>query len=237
MSPEPASATAPASAPAEPLLIKRYASRRLYNTETSDYITLEEIARVIREGREVRIVDLRSGDDLTRQYLLQIIAEHESRGENVLPVDLLTDLVRSYTAQAQSVVPQFLEASFEMLRNGQSQMLEQLSTLQHPMASMPGFSEMQRQQRMFLRAMMGGWTGSSGPGPDEEAGLAEQGLEGSAATDTPAAAAATPGIPRKRGAERPDPATPPARPPSRPTSEAEEIRRQLAELQARISKL
>ena len=92
----------------EPLLIKRYASRRLYNTETSDYVTLEEIAQVIRDGREVRIVDLRSGDDLTRQYLLQIIAEHESRGESVLPVDLLTDLVRSYTAQAQSVVPQFL---------------------------------------------------------------------------------------------------------------------------------
>ena len=151
-----------------PVVVKKYANRRLYNTETSDYVTLEEIARVIREGREVRIVDLRSGDDLTRQYLLQIIAEHESRGENVLPVDVLTDLVRSYTAQAQSVVPQFLAASFEMLRDGQSKMLEQLSSLQHPMASMPGFAEMQRQQRAFLRAMMGGWSGSSSPAPDEE---------------------------------------------------------------------
>jgi len=172
MSPEPV--PAPATAPAAPLLIKRYASRRLYNTETSDYITLEEIARVIREGREVRIVDLRSGDDLTRQYLLQIIAEHESRGENVLPVDLLTDLVRSYTAQAQSVVPQFLEASFEMLRNGQSQMLEQLSALKHPMASMPGFSDMQRHQQMFLRAMMGGWTGSSSPAPEPSDGQRQE---------------------------------------------------------------
>ena len=62
------------------LLIKRYASRRLYNTETSDYVTLEDIAGFIRDGREVQIVDLKSGDDLTRQYLLQIIAEHESRG-------------------------------------------------------------------------------------------------------------------------------------------------------------
>ena len=85
-------------APTEPLLIKRYASRRLYNTETSDYVTLEDIARVIRDGREVRIVDLRSGDDLTRQYLLQIIAEHESRGESVLPVDVLTDLCLLYTS-------------------------------------------------------------------------------------------------------------------------------------------
>ena len=103
----------------KPLLIKRYASRRLYNTETSDYVTLEDIAGFIRAGREVQIVDLKSGDDLTRQYLLQIIAEHESRGESVLPVDVLTDLVRSYTSQASSVVPQFLAASFEMLRDGQ----------------------------------------------------------------------------------------------------------------------
>ena len=83
----------------KPLLIKRYASRRLYNTETSDYVTLEDIAIFIREGREVQIVDLKSGDDLTRQYLLQIIAEHESRGESVLGVDILTDLVRSYTVK------------------------------------------------------------------------------------------------------------------------------------------
>jgi len=92
----------------EPLLIKRYASRRLYNTESSDYVTLDDIAGFIRAGRDVKIVDLKSGDDLTRQYLLQIIAEHESRGESVLPVSLLTDLVRGYASEAQSVVPQFL---------------------------------------------------------------------------------------------------------------------------------
>jgi len=104
----------------KPLLIKRYASRRLYNTETSDYVTLEDIAGFIRTGRDVKIVDLKSGDDLTRQYLLQIIAEHESKGENVLPINVLTDLVRSYTGAAQSVVPQFLAISFDMLRDGQS---------------------------------------------------------------------------------------------------------------------
>ena len=156
------------AATSTPLLIKRYASRRLYNTETSDYVTLEDIAGFIRSGRQVKIVDLKSGDDLTRQYLLQIIAEHEGRGENVLPIDVLTDLVRSYTTQAQSVVPQFLAASFEMLRHGQSKMMEQLTALQHPMASMPGFSEMQRQQQLFLKAMMGGWAGSSSPARDED---------------------------------------------------------------------
>ena len=180
-----------------PLLIKRYASRRLYNTETSDYVTLEDIASFIRDGREVKIVDLKSGDDLTRQYLLQIIAEHESRGENVLPLDVLTDLVRSYATNAQSVVPQFLAASFEMLREGQSKMMENMASMPNPMAKMPGFDALQRQQQMFLKAMMGGWRGGSGPEPDQE--------------DTSAGAAEG--------------------------DDMEEIKRQLAELQRRISRL
>lgn len=143
-----------------PLLIKRYASRRLYNTETSDYVTLDNIATFIREGREVQIVDLKSGDDLTRQYLLQIIADHESKGENVLPLDVLTDLVRSYTSQAQSVVPQFLAMSFDMLRDGQSKMMESMS---NPMSGMPGFEAMKVQQEAFLKAMTGGLSGGSEP--------------------------------------------------------------------------
>ena len=154
------------------LLIKRYASRRLYNTETSDYVTLEDIAGFIREGREVQIVDLKSGDDLTRQYLLQIIAEHESRGENVLPVNVLNDLVRSYTMPGGGVMPQFLQASFDMLRDSQSKMMENMNAM-NPMASMPGFEAMQAQQEAFLKAMTGGLSGSwSGPereAPGEEA--------------------------------------------------------------------
>ncbi|ATX67931.1 polyhydroxyalkanoate synthesis repressor PhaR [Roseinatronobacter bogoriensis] len=156
---------------AKPLLIKRYASRRLYNTETSDYVTLEDIAGFIRDGREVQIVDLKSGDDLTRQYLLQIIAEHESRGESVLPIEVLNDLVRSYTTQAQSVVPQFLAMSFEMLRDGQSKIVENM-TRANPMSAMPGFEEMQRQQQAFMKSMMAGWPGmpntGSEPGSESE---------------------------------------------------------------------
>jgi polyhydroxyalkanoate synthesis repressor PhaR len=159
----------------KPLLIKRYASRRLYNTETSDYVTLEDIAGFIRAGREVQIVDLKSGDDLTRQYLLQIVAEHESKGENVLPIAVLTDLVRSYTTNVHSVVPQFLAASFEMLREGQSKLMENLGTFPNPMAAMPGFDAMRKQQEAFMKTMMSGlpvkgmpgWS-SSGPAPDED---------------------------------------------------------------------
>lgn len=172
------------------LLIKRYASRRLYNTETSDYVTLEDIASFIRAGREVQIVDLKSGDDLTRQYLLQIIAEHESRGESVLPINVLTDLVRSYTTQAQSVVPQFLAASFEMLRDGQSKIMENLGAMT-PMAAMPGFEALQRHQQAFLKSMMGGW--AKPPGSDEDG--------------------------------------------SAPSDELGEIKRQLAELQSKLSRM
>jgi polyhydroxyalkanoate synthesis repressor PhaR len=150
----------------KPLLIKRYASRRLYNTETSDYVTLEDIAGFIRAGREVKIVDLKSGDDLTRQYLLQIIAEHESRGDSVLPINVLTDLVRSYTTEVNSVVPQFLAASFEILRESQAKMMENLNAFPNPIATMPGFEAMKRQQEAFLKTMMGGWTGAAGSGPE-----------------------------------------------------------------------
>ena len=155
----------------KPLLIKRYASRRLYNTETSDYVTLEDIAGFIRDGREVQIVDLKSGDDLTRQYLLQIIAEHESRGEAVLPVDVLTDLVRSYMSGNVSVVPQFLQASFDMLRDGQSKAIENMTAM-NPMAKMPGFEAMQAQQEAFMKAMTGGWAKSTTP-EKPEAGSAQ----------------------------------------------------------------
>ncbi|MGR3485667.1 MAG: polyhydroxyalkanoate synthesis repressor PhaR [Paracoccaceae bacterium] len=161
------------------LLIKRYASRRLYNTETSDYVTLEDIAGFIREGREVRIVDLKSGDDLTRQYLLQIIAEHEGRGEAVLPIDVLTDLVRSYTGQSLSVVPQFLAMSFDMLRDGQSKMVESMSRA-NPMAAMPGFEAMRAQQEAFFKAMTGGLSGGLRTGGTRDA------AEGGAAAPKPA---------------------------------------------------
>ena len=153
----------------KPLLIKRYASRRLYNTETSDYVTLEDIAGFIRDGREVQIVDLKSGDDLTRQYLLQIIAEHETRGESVLPVEVLNDLVRSYMSGNVSVVPQFLQVSFDMLRQGQTKMMENMSSM-NPMSKMPGMEMMQAQQEAFLRAMSGGWAGGGTTMPDQRAG-------------------------------------------------------------------
>lgn len=152
-----------------PLLIKRYASRRLYNTETSDYVTLDDIARFIREGREVQIVDLKSGDDLTRQYLLQIIAEHESKGENILPISVLTDLVRGYANQASSIVPEFLASSFEVIQESQNKMLENM-TRANPLAAFPGLELIQEQQRAFFSAMMNGAHGANAADKTGESG-------------------------------------------------------------------
>ncbi len=138
------------------LQIKRYASRRLYNTETSDYVTLEDIAKIIRDGREVQIIDLKSGDDLTRQYLLQIIAEHESRGENVLPINVLNDLVRSYMLPGGGFMPQFLQSSFEMFRESQNKIIENMEKM-NPMVNLPGFEALRAQQEAFLKAVTAGW--------------------------------------------------------------------------------
>nr|WP_263618908.1 polyhydroxyalkanoate synthesis repressor PhaR [Ruegeria profundi] len=159
------------------MLIKRYASRRLYNTETSDYVTLEDIAAFIRDGREVQIIDLKTGDDLTRQYLLQIIAEHESRGENVLPVNVLNDLVRSYMIPGGGMMPQFLQSSFEMLRESQSKMMENMNAM-NPMSQMPGFEAMKAQQQAFLKAMTGGLSGAwSGPDSEGDAPESKEDLD------------------------------------------------------------
>ncbi|MCY4305228.1 MAG: polyhydroxyalkanoate synthesis repressor PhaR [Aestuariivita sp.] len=144
-----------------PLLIKRYASRRLYNTETSDYVTLENIAELIRNGREVQIVDLKSGDDVTRQYLLQIIAEHESRGENVLPINVLNDLVRSYMMPGGGFMPQFLQDSFELLRESQNKVLNNFEKL-NPMVGISGFETIRAQQEAFIKVMTGGWSSADG---------------------------------------------------------------------------
>ena len=137
----------------KPLLIKRYASRRLYNTETSDYVTLQEIADLIRSGRDVQILDLNTGDDLTRQYLIQIIAEHEARGEKILPVDVLTEIVRSYSDRA-TAIPDFLRASFEVFQQNQEKMIEGIKQFGAPAVSV---KELHEKQKEFFQQMTGGW--------------------------------------------------------------------------------
>ncbi len=155
------------------IIIKRYASRRLYNTETSEYVTLDEVAQFIRDGLDVQIVDRKTGDDLTRQYLMQIITDYESRGENVLPVNVLTDIVRSYNDQAQNFIPDFLSQSYEMLKQQQQEVLNSIqknvTDTISPIAGIPGIEEAQQWQQMqteFFNQMMSAWTPT--PTPEEK---------------------------------------------------------------------
>jgi len=106
------------------VIIKKYANRRLYDTESSTYITLERLAEMVRQKREFQVVDAKSGEDITRGVLTQIIMDEESRGSTMLPVNFLRQLIGMYGNQIQSVVPQYLEASLDALQRNQSQMRE-----------------------------------------------------------------------------------------------------------------
>lgn len=100
--------------------IKKYANRRLYDTESSAYITLDRLAELVREGREFEVVDAKTGDDITRQVLTQIIVDEESRGgAAMLPVNFLKQLIGLYGNSMQGVVPQYLEAAMDAFQRNQ----------------------------------------------------------------------------------------------------------------------
>lgn len=105
-----------------PVVVKKYANRRLYNTETSAYITLDHLARMTREGREFQVLDARTDEDITHSVLTQIIMDEESRGaQQMLPPAFLRQLIAMYGDSMQSVIPQYLEASMEAFRRNQAQ--------------------------------------------------------------------------------------------------------------------
>jgi polyhydroxyalkanoate synthesis repressor PhaR len=103
------------------VIIKKYANRRLYNTESSSYITLDHLAEMVRGKRDFKVIDAKSGDDITHNVLTQIIMEEEATGESMLPVNFLRQLISMYGDSMQSMVPQYLEASLEAFQRNQSQ--------------------------------------------------------------------------------------------------------------------
>ena len=100
--------------------IKKYANRRLYDTESSTYITLDRLAQMVREGREFEVVDAKSGEDITRQVLTQIIVDEEARGSTMLPINFLKQLIGLYGNSMQNFVPQYLEAAMDAFQRNQS---------------------------------------------------------------------------------------------------------------------
>ncbi len=104
------------------VIIKKYANRRLYNTRSSSYITLEHLAQMTREGVDYKVLDAKSGNDITHTILTQIIMEEESNGEQMLPVNFLRELIGMYGNSMQSLIPHYLEASMENFRANQTKL-------------------------------------------------------------------------------------------------------------------
>ncbi|MGD9665628.1 MAG: polyhydroxyalkanoate synthesis repressor PhaR [Novosphingobium sp.] len=112
----------------DPIIIKKYANRRLYNTSSSSYITLEDLARMTREGVDFQVLDAKTGKDITHQILTQIIMDEETNGEQLLPVGFLRQLISMYGNSMQAMMPHYLEASMDNFLANQKKVQQALSS-------------------------------------------------------------------------------------------------------------
>ena len=150
--------------------IKKYANRRLYNTESSSYITLEHLAEMVRQKREFKVIDAKSGEDITHAVLTQIIMEEEQRGATMLPVNFLRQLIGLYGNSMQAAVPQYLEASLEAFQRNQSQLTDAMAGA---FAVNPFAEIARRNMEMFAAAAGGAARGEAGGDDDQKKELAE----------------------------------------------------------------
>jgi polyhydroxyalkanoate synthesis repressor PhaR len=137
-----------------PVVVKKYANRRLYNTESSSYVTLEDLAVMVRQGRHFVVYDAKSGEDITRSVLTQIIVEEESKGRHLLPTSFLRQIIGFYGDNVGSLVPRYLETMMGAFAQQQEQMRR---NFQHSMGGfMPfgGLEEMTRQNRAMMERAM-----------------------------------------------------------------------------------
>ena len=138
----------------KPIVIKKYANRRLYNTATSSYVTLDHLSRMVKDGTEFVVFDAKSNEDITRSVLTQIIFEEEAKGQNLLPINFLRQLISFYGDSLQSVVPDYLEMSMRSFSDNQDKMREVLpeNLTTNPMFKQ--FEEMGRKNmEMFSQAV------------------------------------------------------------------------------------
>lgn len=204
----------------EPVVIKKYANRRLYNTETSTYVTLEDLAQMVRSERDFVVFDARTGDDLTHSVLTQIIVEQESRAgtQTLLPVPFLRQLIRFYGGAMESMVPSYLQVSLETLTREQDRFRKQFANAFTPHGALEAYQEQARKNLALFEQAMSMFTpfsaGKAGAKPDE----APKG-------DSTAAA----------NADRDRPA--PVKPEGQDSDELSAMRNELASMQARIEKL
>jgi len=142
-----------------PIIIKKYANRRLYNTQSSSYVTLDHLAQMVREGTDFEVRDARTGDDITRTVLAQIIFDEENKGQHLLPIQFLRQLIRFYGDSLQTFLPSYLEMSMENFTKNQEDMRKKFSDaftgrLGFKELGVKDFEDLTRQNlQMFEQAM------------------------------------------------------------------------------------
>ncbi len=141
-----------------PTIIKKYANRRLYNTETSSYITLEHLAEMTREGREFQVFDARTGEDITRSVLTQIVMEGEAGGQTMLPVSFLRQIIAMYGDSMQAMVPHYLEASMSAFAENHAKFRD---------AALKPFEHLAKQNLAMFQAATGMMTGRAFRPPEK----------------------------------------------------------------------
>ncbi len=168
-----------------PIKIKKYANRRLYNTAKSSYVTLDDLAEMVREGQDFVVHDAKSGEDITRSVLTQIIFEAEQKGQNMLPTNFLRQLIRLYGDALQGVVPSYLDSAMETFALNQERMRNQITAAFGANPALANLEALTRHNmdwfenamRMFSPFTHGGAGREEGPGVAPEAPVAQKGKE------------------------------------------------------------
>jgi len=230
----------------EPVVVKKYANRRLYNTETSTYVTLDDLATMVRAERDFVVFDAKSGEDLTHAVLTQIIVEQESRAgtQTLLPVPFLRQLIRFYGDTMERMVPSYLQISLETLAKEQERFRKQFTTAFTPVGAFEAYQEQAKKNlALFEQAITmfapfsAGKTGVP-PGNIYEAMRAESARAEAGRTEPgrAEATAAQPVSPSDAGAPTAS-VKPAGTGDKRKLSELDELKAQLAAMQAKLEKL
>ena len=142
------------TAQATPITIKKYANRRLYNTATSSYVTLDNLCQMVKEGTDFVVYDAKTGEDITRAVLTQIIVEEEGKGQNLLPISFLRQLIAFYGDSMQWLVPSYLESSMRSFAHNQEQMRRYLQETFGGMFPFGQFEQMGKQNMAMIERAM-----------------------------------------------------------------------------------
>jgi polyhydroxyalkanoate synthesis repressor PhaR len=162
----------------EPIIIKKYANRRLYNTAKSSYVTLDHLSQMVKDGQDFVVNDAKSGQDITRNVLAQIIFEEEAKGHTMLPANFLRQLIRLYGDTLQGFVPGYLEASMETFAHNQERMREQVAKAFEANPALANFEALARtNMEWFENAMRMFAPFASGIGKGEPGGRKDVELE------------------------------------------------------------